>query len=156
MTRIAIALAVFFAAAPAFAQSVTITLDEAKILHFNEPASSIIVGNPAVADITVQDDRNALLFGKAPGVTNILILDTDGKEVQNIRVQVSGPTVGLVVVQRGLLASTYTCTTRCVPTPQIGDNPESFQQATQQIATRLQSAVSAAEAGAATDTGGDF
>lgn len=155
MMRFVAILAVLLASSPAYAQSVLVHLDEAKILKFNQPASSIIVGNPAVADITVQDDQSALLFGKAPGSTNILVLDASGRQVQNIRVQVAAPSTGLLVLQRGLLTASYTCAGRCSPTPQIGDDPQGFQSATQQIQTRLQSAVSAAEAGASTD-GGDY
>jgi len=132
--------------ASAAVQKVVVALDEAKILTFDKPAASIIVGNPAVADISVQDDRTALLFGKAPGSTNILVLDASGGMIDEFRVSVANPSSGVLVIQRGIRQATYTCVGRCTPTPTIGDDTQVFEAANTQISARLSAAQQAAEA----------
>ena len=140
------ALMAALCAGEAAAQSVVIALDEAKVLNFKENAASVIVGNPAVADITVQNETTALLFGKAPGSTNILVLDEAGNEIQNLRISVSNPSSGVLVVQRGIRTATYTCLTRCTPTPAIGDDPEAFDSTSAQVAARVGALTSASQA----------
>ncbi len=42
-----------------------------------KPATSVIVGDPTVADVTLDTPETVIVFGKTPGETNILVLSGD-------------------------------------------------------------------------------
>ncbi|MEO1252373.1 MAG: pilus assembly protein N-terminal domain-containing protein, partial [Pseudomonadota bacterium] len=70
------------------AGQVWLTMDHVRPYQLERPASNIVIGNPAIADVTVQDSENILLFGKAPGMTNIVITDDAGKTIENMIIRV--------------------------------------------------------------------
>src|SRR6476469_403071 len=75
LPALAFATALISFAGPAFASNdVTIYTDQAKILQLTGKPGTIVVGNPSIADVTVQGDR-VVLMGRSYGVTNIIILD---------------------------------------------------------------------------------
>ncbi len=47
---------------------------EAQIVRLSKPATSVIVGDPTVADVTLDDPTTLVVFGKAPGETNIMVI----------------------------------------------------------------------------------
>jgi Flp pilus assembly secretin CpaC len=47
---------------------------EARVIRLAKPATSIIIGDPTVADVTLDDPTTMVVFGKAPGETNIVVL----------------------------------------------------------------------------------
>lgn len=97
------------------AEMVEVVLDLAKILKLDEPAKTIVIGNPAVLDATVNDERTLVLTGKVLGTTNMIVLDGEGDEVANLMINVvQGRHV--VTVHRGTEKETYNCVGRCRPT----------------------------------------
>jgi Flp pilus assembly secretin CpaC len=54
--------------------SMIITLDQATVLRLSTPAERVIVGNPAIADVTVDSPKLVSIFGKMAGETNLIIL----------------------------------------------------------------------------------
>ena len=69
------------AGAPAAApgpDAVTVTVDHAKIVRLPERTQTVVVGNPMIADITVQKHGILVVTGKAYGVTNLIALDGAG------------------------------------------------------------------------------
>ena len=58
--------------------SVIVIVDQAKIFRVSRPAATIIIGNPAIVDATVEDDQTLVLTGRAFGVTNLIVLDSKG------------------------------------------------------------------------------
>lgn len=71
------------------AEAVQVPLGSAVMLHLDRPAKQVIVGNPAVADVTVQSPRMLALFGKAPSATTLTVLGEGGKPVLEVPVVVS-------------------------------------------------------------------
>jgi len=63
-----------FASAAAMADGLDITWREARVVRLAKPATSIIVGDPTVADVTLDDPQTMIVFGKTPGQTNLLVL----------------------------------------------------------------------------------
>jgi Pilus formation protein N terminal region len=47
---------------------------EARVIRLAKAATSVIVGDPTVADVTLDDPTTLVVFGKAPGETNIIVL----------------------------------------------------------------------------------
>ena len=121
----------FFAAAPAHAagkdDAVALALDEVHTLTFRTPVSTVYVGNPTIADVTMIDARHAFVQGKGYGRTNIMALNRDNVMVFNTHVTVTGSEGGgTVTLNRGAQRVTLTCAGgRCEQTPMPGDGKES-------------------------------
>jgi Flp pilus assembly secretin CpaC len=62
----------------AVADTVAVVLDQAKILRLPERVASIVIGNPAVADGTLQTGGLLVVTGKGYGTTHIIALDARG------------------------------------------------------------------------------
>ena len=127
MRRI-LAAAIMFAAMTeaASAEQLWLTMDQVRPFKLETPAQSIVVGNPSIADVTIQDNTNLLLFGKAPGLTNIYVFDEKGEPVKNLVIRVRTPSSDMLTVHRGAARTTYNCTTNCEATVTVGDDPTAF------------------------------
>jgi Flp pilus assembly secretin CpaC len=60
------------------AEELRITLDQATIMRLPEKVSTIVVGNPLIADIAVQSGGLVVVTGKGYGSTNFIVLDRAG------------------------------------------------------------------------------
>ena len=77
----------------------------------------MVVGNPAIADVTVVDAHTILLLGKGYGVTNLVIMDRTGRVIFNREIVVSAADAGRVSIWRGAASSNYACSPRCEREP---------------------------------------
>jgi len=104
-------------------QSYTVELNKTEILRLPGPASSIIVGNPNIADVTVQSTDMLFVVGRGFGETNLIILDANGNTMMDTDLQVvnSLPSHG-VRVYNGKSRETYSCIPYCGPSPVLGDD----------------------------------
>jgi Flp pilus assembly secretin CpaC len=133
---LAFAAALSSFAGPALAASdVTIYTDQAKILHLESQPGTIVVGNPSIADVTVQGKR-VVLMGRSYGVTNIIVLDREGKQIAALDVTVQMGDKNAVQVFRAGGRATLVCAPLCEQTVQIGDSPARFNNVVKQIATK--------------------
>jgi hypothetical protein len=131
----------------ASAGAVAVPLDEVRIVTFKKPVSTLYVGNPVIADVTIIDNRHAFVQGKAFGTTNILGLDALGHQVINESIVVAGSPSGVVTLQRGTSQTTYACAgARCQTAPLPGDGKDAYDAAADQIG-KHQSMLSKAAAG---------
>jgi len=112
---IAAAVAALAAASPALAAGVSVAVDHTARLKLNGAAASVIVGNPAVADVTVVDERTLFVSGKGYGVTEIVVLDRLGRTVYQGEVVVTAPNSGHVSVYRGTAVTEMACAGACAP-----------------------------------------
>ena len=153
--RRALFAAALLAATPSFAagknDSVALALDEVHTLTFRTPVSTVYVGNPSIADVTMIDARHAFVQGKGYGRTNIMALNRDNVMVFNTHVTVTGSNSGgTVTLNRGAQRVTLNCTGgRCEPTPMPGDSKDAdtvtTQITTHQNAARTASAAAGAQ-----------
>lgn len=60
------------------AEALEVPLGGATLLPLRGTARSVVVGNPAIADVTVDGPRSITVFGKAPGGTTLSVLDAGG------------------------------------------------------------------------------
>lgn len=109
-------------ATPAFARTVTIPIDQAKIIVFDKAIATAYVGNPSMADVTVIDPHRIFVLGKAFGTTNLIALDRRGHFISNDPLKVEGHVSGVVTLNRGAGQYTFACAgTRCEAAPVPGD-----------------------------------
>jgi len=138
----ALAATLFIAAAlamtPAQAESITVNVDDAQTLKLPDKVATIVIGNPLIADATLQSGGILVITGKSFGSTNMMALDRAGKTVMNTTVQVTGPKAStLVVVYKGVNRESYSCTPECLPRITLGDDPKFFGDAMSQSAARI-------------------
>ena len=129
------------------APSISVPLDEVRVVAFSQPIATVYVGNPMIADVSVIDSRHAFVLGKGFGATNIVALNADGKQVVNDSVTVFGHTGSTVILHRGTAQATLTCTgSRCESAPTPGDDKDSFAQRMEQMNAHQDAGVKAASA----------
>jgi Flp pilus assembly secretin CpaC len=109
-----IAAAMIIADAQAIAASgIDVVMNQAKIVKLARPADTIVIGNPAIADASVQDDTTIVLTGRGFGVTNLVVLDEDGNPIVDEQVIVSRDNPHSVRVYRRANVQTLSCTPFC-------------------------------------------
>ncbi len=110
---------VLFAPAIGTAQSASmnVEIDQAQRVQLRGPAGSVIVGNPAIADVTVVDSNTLYITGKGYGVTEVVAVDQIGRTVFQSQVIVTdGAGSGRVRVWRAGQATEMACAASCSPT----------------------------------------
>ena len=105
---------------------ISVLLDRAQIFKMPENAKTIVIGNPVVADVSIIKNGLMVVTGKSFGLTNIIALDGQGRQISDTLIQVTPPTEQMVTVQRGLEKETYHCAPYCSPTVRLGDGDEYF------------------------------
>ena len=112
---------------PASAAGIAVPLDQVRMVSFNKPVSTVYVGNPMVADVTVVDSRHVFVLGKAFGSTNVIALDAQGKQISDRPLSVYGGSAHMVTLNRGAAQLTYACAaSRCETAPVPGDAPAPY------------------------------
>jgi Flp pilus assembly secretin CpaC len=108
-------------------ETVMIDLDQAHIERLPDRVATIVLGNPLIADATLQSGGVLVVTGKGYGETNLLALDRAGQILLNKTVRVLGPGTGdIVVVYKGVERETYSCASNCERRITLGDSPAYF------------------------------
>ena len=96
--------------------SLNVEIDQTQRVQLRGPAGSVIVGNPAIADVTVVDANTLYITGKGNGVTEIVAGDQIGRTVFQSQIVVTdGAGSGRVRVWRGGQATEMACAASCSP-----------------------------------------
>ena len=109
------------------ADTLDVVLDQATIMKLPDKVSTIVVGNPLIADVAVQSGGLVIVTGKGFGATNLIALDRAGAVLMERQVLVRGPTDQIVQVYRGMERETYSCTPTCQRRITLGDSAAFFQ-----------------------------
>ncbi len=113
--------------APARAgQPIVVPVDNATLIKLPERAATVVIGNPLIADLTIQPGGLAVITGKGYGATNVIVLDKAGAVLNEQTVEVVGPIDPTVVVYRGVTQQTYSCTPDCERRITLGDTGTEF------------------------------
>jgi hypothetical protein len=122
------ALATVLAIAPARADNevLTIPVDQATLMKMPERLATLVIGNPLVADVSVQTGGLLVVTGKGYGTTNLIALDKNGAVLLEKAVNVVAPRESLVTVFKGVDRETYSCAPNCQPRVTLGDAPKFF------------------------------
>jgi len=114
----------------AAAADIGVTIDQARLVKLPERVSTLVIGNPLIADAAVQAGGLMVITGKGYGVTNIIALDRGGVVLMEKTIEVVPPRDELLVVYRGTLRETYTCSPTCESRIMPGDgmprDPEKY------------------------------
>ena len=141
--------AVGLAAPDASADKIAVNVDQAKLVKLPGKIATIVVGNPLIADVTLQPGGIVVVTGKGYGATNFIALDRAGEIVVDRLIQVEGPTDQLVTVYRGVERDSYSCMPICQRRVTLGDGGDYFKATMDQAGSLNSTATGAAAAGAA-------
>ena len=106
--------------------TIAVHLDQAKLLKVPDGTTTLVVGNPLIADVAVQSGGTLVVTGKGYGNTNLVALDRTGTVIMEHQVQVQGPLGHVVVVFRGVERESYSCTPDCERRITLGDTQTYF------------------------------
>ena len=124
----------FSAALPARADETTtpisVKVNMARILRISAPAATVVVGNPGVADVTIQDPQTLILTGKSYGQTNMIVLDAKGNPIADTLVEVVEEQADVVTLYNAGQRSTMACAPKCQPMVMLGDSTGYSQELT--------------------------
>ncbi len=134
--------------APATAQDIDVGIDQARLLRLDKPGAEFIVGNPSIADISVQNSRLIVITGKSFGSTNLIVLDRNGGEILN-RTMTVQPSKGVVALYKGTSRQSYSCDKQCEPVIMPGDSPAYVEAVAKAIRTKSGLATGSAAGGSA-------
>ncbi len=139
-------LAVAATPAPA-GNRISIGLNQTLRIPLTGTASSVVVANASIADVTMVDAHSAVVIGKAFGTAQVMVLDSAGRTLLDSLVTVSaqpdsrmGSEVQVTLFRGGQPAVHYNCGGRCE-----ADGPTGASEA----GSAAGSAVSAASSAAA-------
>lgn len=148
--RAVLAAALLLWAAPALArdassaqefspgQDLSLAMNQARLLKLPNGVATLVIGNPAIADATLQPGGLLVLTGKSYGRTNLIALDSHGAILTERDISVAAAGDGTVTVYRGPTGARQTldCDQRCEVTVTIGDEAPVFDGTVKQITDR--------------------
>ncbi|MEI9996305.1 MAG: pilus assembly protein N-terminal domain-containing protein [Rhizomicrobium sp.] len=103
--------------------AVSVPMDEVRTVTFGRPVATVYIGNSVIADVNLIDNRHAFVLGKAFGTTNVIALDSSGREISNTYVSVPETRGSTVTVFHGAQQVTMSCSgPRCNASPIPGDS----------------------------------
>jgi hypothetical protein len=116
------------ALANAKADTMQISLDQAQVMRLPPGVATIVIGNPLIADGSLQAGGLMIVTGKGYGTTNLMALDRGGRVLMEKAITVGGPhSNDLVVVFKGVDRESYSCSPECAPRiTALGDNTAYF------------------------------
>ncbi len=128
---------------------IQVEVNFAQLYELPQDVSTIVIGNPAIADVTIQRSGIAVVTGKAYGTTNMIVLNPAGKVISEQQITVKPRDQGTVTVQRALDRETLICppSSTCERTIKVGDAPANFDAATGQASALSNMAGSQQNAG---------
>jgi Flp pilus assembly secretin CpaC len=133
------------AAAP---DAIAVNVDQAKLVRLPGRVATIVVGNPLIADVTLQSGGVIVVTGKGYGATNFIAMDRAGEILVDRVIQVEGPLDQLVTVYRGVERESYSCMPICQRRVTLGDGENYFKSVIDQAGSlNSQASGSAAAAG---------
>jgi Flp pilus assembly secretin CpaC len=129
----------FMAASPASATEIRVALDQAFPIRLSESAEGVAVGNPAIAGVSMQNDRFIFVTGRSYGATSLTVVGANNRVLYSGRIVVVPDETDVVMVTRGNETARLECTPLCRPRPDIGDGQAS-QSVNEQITGHASSA----------------
>lgn len=103
--------------AEAASGAIDVRVGGATVIRLSHPAKRVIVGDPSVADVSVESPRVLIVFGKQTGGTSLSVMDGDGNFLVDVPVvvgvsgdrAVSVTFAGGKQAKNGGVSQTYLC-----------------------------------------------
>lgn len=83
------------------AESIEVPLGGAGLVKLDRAAHQVVIGDPAIADVTMQSSRSLNVFGKYPGGTTLAVMDAGGNVILDAVVVVTAGSGEAVTVRYG-------------------------------------------------------
>lgn len=115
--------------------AIAVNVDQAKLVKLPARVSTIVVGNPLIADVSLQNGGIVVVTGKGYGATNFIAMDRSGEVLVDRVIQVEGPSDRLITVYRGAERESYSCMPVCQRRVTLGDSDTYFKSALDQSGT---------------------
>ncbi len=137
----ALLLSAAFAALPiqaamAESQVLTVEVDESQILQLPSIPGAIVIGNPSIADVSIQGQK-IFVHGRGFGQTNLTVLDTDGNQIANFSLIGMHSQPASIAVFRGPDRFSYSCAPNCEAQVQVGDQKDFMSQTATQLNRKM-------------------
>jgi Pilus formation protein N terminal region len=101
---------------------VSVPMDNVTLVSFKAPVTTVYIGNPSIAELTILDAKHVFVLGKRFGATNLIALGVDKTIIENDPVTVLSRQAEAVTVFRGENTYNYVCTgLHCETKPVPGD-----------------------------------
>ena len=107
--------------------AIAVNVDQAKLVKLPSRVATIVVGNPLIADVTLQTGGVMVVTGKGYGATNFIAMDRTGEVLVDRIIQVQGPSDQLVTIYRGIERESYSCMPVCQRRATLGDGDGYFK-----------------------------
>lgn len=133
---------------PVNAEAIRVGVDEATVHRLSAPAATVIVGNPLIADVTVQESDLLIVTGKTFGSTNLIVLNDAGEKTDVFYIVVRRGGVDNVSLYRGAGRISYNCAPRCERTLEVGDDVVQFEATKKEISDKASMSRASSEAAA--------
>jgi hypothetical protein len=127
--------------------AIAVNVDQAKLVKLPTRVATIVVGNPLIADVTLQGGGILVVTGKGYGATNFIAMDRAGEVLVDRVIQVEGPTDQMVTIYRGIDRESYSCMPICQRRATLGDGDSYFKSVMEQAGSLSSQASGAAAAG---------
>ena len=126
--------------------AIAVNVDQAKLFKLPGHVATIVVGNPMIADVTLQSGGVIVVTGKGYGATNFIAMSRNGDVLVDRMIQVEGPTDQLVTIYRGVDRESWSCMPTCQRRVTLGDSDGYFKSTIDQAGNLSGQAGSAATA----------
>lgn len=107
-------------------QPLIVGVDQSKILNLSKSGDTIVIGNPSIADASMQGTR-LFVHGRSFGTTNLIVMDSVGTELANYELTVQlGGRYNVSVFKAGDEYS-FVCAPDCEAQMHVGDQKDWFK-----------------------------
>ncbi len=117
--------------------AVVVAIDNSTMLELERNAATIVVGNPSIADVSVQKGNLLFVLGRNFGTTNVIALDSQNKKIADVPISVTTTMPHHMTLYRGAGQVSFTCAPRCERSLIPGDFNQEFVDAESQVRNKL-------------------
>lgn len=121
----------------AWAENLVVGIDKSRTLQLSGEASTVVVGNPMIADAHLAERNLAVIVGRTFGQTTLLAIDAEGKVITNTSITVGDRNHAGVNLYRGNSRVSLSCAPECREPFITGDDNEHTRMINEQIANRI-------------------
>jgi Flp pilus assembly secretin CpaC len=123
-------------ATPALAEQLVVQTDRTQLVTLSVRPTTVVIGNPAIADVTVNGNQ-VFINGFTAGETNVIMLDEQGASIASLDVIVTQSTTARsAAVFSASGRKSMNCAPYCDPVLSVGDDDKQFASANNQYSTR--------------------
>ena len=112
--------------------TIRVKADEAQIVPLVSSPTTVVVGNPSIADVSIQNGNLLVVMGRNYGSTNIIALNAAGDQIANFELAVTTSGTHEVSLYRGSSRASFNCAPRCEAELNVGDDAGRFKAIQQQ------------------------